>query len=201
MRKYRATVGGTPLQLLRGEFHRHTEMSGDGGRDGPVIDAYRYMIDAAAMDWGGCCDHDNGGGREYSWWIQQKLTDAYKLGASLRPHVLLRAQREISRRPSQRGIRAARNPPAAAPAQDGRRFACHARARYADALPLPAAVPRHRGFPHLRHRHGHGLARQRPHRRAGGRDLPGRPPELRDARRSALADRAARNTWASFRWR
>jgi len=32
------------------------------------------------MDWGGCCDHDNGAGREFSWWIEQKLTDAYKLG-------------------------------------------------------------------------------------------------------------------------
>ncbi|MBL8218310.1 MAG: hypothetical protein JNL62_03740, partial [Bryobacterales bacterium] len=85
MRNYRATIGSAPLQLLRGEFHRHTEMSGDGGRDGPLIDAYRYMIDAAYMDWGGCCDHDNGGGREYSWWIQQKLTDAYKLGSNFVP--------------------------------------------------------------------------------------------------------------------
>ena len=29
------------------------------------------------MDWVGCCDHDNGGGREYSWWITQKLTDVF----------------------------------------------------------------------------------------------------------------------------
>jgi hypothetical protein len=80
MRRYRATgIDAKPLQLMRGEFHRHTEMSGDGGRDGPLIDAYRYMIDAAYMDWVGCCDHDNGGGREYYWWTQQKLTDAYKL--------------------------------------------------------------------------------------------------------------------------
>ncbi len=79
MRNYRTSVGGKDFQLLRGEFHRHTEISGDGGRDGPLIDAYRYLIDAAYMDWGGCCDHDNGGGREYNWWIQQKLTDAYKL--------------------------------------------------------------------------------------------------------------------------
>jgi hypothetical protein len=65
---------------LRGEFHRHTEISGDGARDGPLLDAYRYLIDAAYMDWGGCCDHDNGGGREYNWRLEQKLTDAYKLG-------------------------------------------------------------------------------------------------------------------------
>jgi len=65
MRGYRVELGAEKLELVRGEFHRHTEMSGDGGRDGPLIDAYRYMIDAAYMDWVGCCDHDNGGGREY----------------------------------------------------------------------------------------------------------------------------------------
>jgi hypothetical protein len=35
------------------------------------------MLDAAHMDWVGCCDHDNGGGREYTWWIEQKLTDVF----------------------------------------------------------------------------------------------------------------------------
>jgi hypothetical protein len=29
------------------------------------------------MDWVGCCDHDNGGAREYTWWISQKLTDIF----------------------------------------------------------------------------------------------------------------------------
>jgi hypothetical protein len=85
MRDYRTTLGTERLQLLRGEFHRHTEMSADGGNDGPLIDAYRYFIDAASMDWGGCCDHDNGEGREYSWWLQQKLTDAYHLGTNFVP--------------------------------------------------------------------------------------------------------------------
>jgi hypothetical protein len=80
MRNYRVALGTEKLQVLRGEFHRHTEVSGDGGRDGPIIDAYRYLIDAASMNWGGCCDHDNGAGREYSWWQAQKLTDAYHLG-------------------------------------------------------------------------------------------------------------------------
>jgi hypothetical protein len=84
IRKHRLTVGTQRLQLMRGEFHRHTELSGHG-RDGPVIDAYRYMIDAASMDWGGCCDHDNGLGREYPWWMVQKLSDAYHLGTSYVP--------------------------------------------------------------------------------------------------------------------
>jgi hypothetical protein len=79
MRAYKTKLAGEQAVLLRGEFHRHTDLSSDGTGDGPIIDAYRYMIDAASMDWGGCCDHDNGQG-EYPWWIQQKLTDAYKLG-------------------------------------------------------------------------------------------------------------------------
>jgi hypothetical protein len=80
MRNYRVSIGSDRLQVMRGEFHRHTEISGDGGSDGPLVDAYRYLIDAADMDWGGCCDHDNGAGREYSWWLIQKMTDAYHLG-------------------------------------------------------------------------------------------------------------------------
>ena len=65
------------LRIVRGEFHRHSAISMDGGNDGKMIDQWRYAIDTAAMDWIGCCDHDNGGGREYSWWITQKLTDMY----------------------------------------------------------------------------------------------------------------------------
>jgi hypothetical protein len=82
---YRPTVNGVPLQLLRGDFHRHSELSFDGGRDGPLIDSYRYFIDAAALNWVGCCDHDNGGAREYSWWMIQKFTDAYTLGTKFVP--------------------------------------------------------------------------------------------------------------------
>jgi hypothetical protein len=49
----------------------------DGGNDGTLLDQWRYVRDASDMDWVGCCDHDNGGGREYSWWITQQLTDIY----------------------------------------------------------------------------------------------------------------------------
>ena len=81
----------------------------------------------------------------------------------------------------------------------------HARSGHADALPIPEAVRRHRGLAHLRHRHGHGLARQRSAGRAGRRDLPGRPPELRDAGRAATnaptIPSADGGRWGSFRWR
>jgi hypothetical protein len=84
-KSYRPTVNGQPLQLLRGDFHRHTELSFDGRYDGPLVDGYRYAIDAAGLGWIGCCDHDDGGAREYSWWMTQKFTDAYSLGARFVP--------------------------------------------------------------------------------------------------------------------
>lgn len=79
IRDYRTKVDGKELRILRGEFHRHTEISGDGGNDGPLEDMWRYAIDAASMDWLGNGDHDNGGGREYTWWLTQKTTDAFML--------------------------------------------------------------------------------------------------------------------------
>jgi hypothetical protein len=64
------------LRIVRGEFHRHSEISFDGRDDGSILDQWRYVLDAADLDWIGCCDHDNGG-REYSWWITQKQTDIF----------------------------------------------------------------------------------------------------------------------------
>jgi len=79
IRDYRATVAGKTYRILRGEFHRHTEISGDGANDGTFLDMWRYGIDVTAMDWFGNGDHDNGGGREYSWWYTQKLTDVFNV--------------------------------------------------------------------------------------------------------------------------
>lgn len=78
-RNYRLDLAGGGLRIVRGEFHRHTEISGDGGNDGPLEDMWRYALDVADMDWLGCGDHDNGGGREYPWWLTQKTTDAFYL--------------------------------------------------------------------------------------------------------------------------
>ncbi len=77
VRAYRLECGGKKYRLLRGEFHRHTEVSWDGAADGSLEDMFRYALDAAALDWIGNGDHDNGAGREYTWWLTQKLTDAY----------------------------------------------------------------------------------------------------------------------------
>ena len=79
-RATKVDVQGKELRLMRGEFHRHTEISLDGGTDGSLVDMWRYGLDVASMDWMGNGDHDNGHGREYYWWLVQKTTDAYFVG-------------------------------------------------------------------------------------------------------------------------
>jgi hypothetical protein len=85
IRDYRIDAGGKKYQLLRGEFHRHTEISWDGGPDGSLEDMFRYGLDAAGMDWIGNGDHDSGAGREYSWWLIQKFTDAFHVKNAFTP--------------------------------------------------------------------------------------------------------------------
>ncbi len=77
MRTHRVEANGRSYQLYRGEYHRHTEISWDGGADGSLEDMFRYAHDAGQLDWIGNGDHDNGAGREYSWWLIQKFSDAY----------------------------------------------------------------------------------------------------------------------------
>jgi hypothetical protein len=85
LRDYRVTAGAVTYRILRGEFHRHTDVSPDGQGDGTLTDMYRYALDAASMDWLGCGDHDNGNGREYTWWLTQKLADIYEVGTRFMP--------------------------------------------------------------------------------------------------------------------
>ncbi len=79
------TIGGRTLRLVRGEFHRHTEISPDGGGDGLLLDMWRYALDAANLDWIGNGDHDNGNGREYSWWTVQKTTSLFQVSGVFTP--------------------------------------------------------------------------------------------------------------------
>ncbi|HXG09430.1 MAG TPA: hypothetical protein VNK04_06545 [Gemmataceae bacterium] len=75
LRNYRVEIGGKKLRPLRGEFHRHTEYTSHRDGDGLLEDAWRYGLDAGALDWMGDGDHDNGFGHEYMWWLIQKYTD------------------------------------------------------------------------------------------------------------------------------
>lgn len=85
VRDYRIDAEGARLRILRGDMQRQTDHSTDGTRDGTLSDAYRYMIDVAGLDWGGCCDTENGDGHEYSWWREQTVADEYLLGARFTP--------------------------------------------------------------------------------------------------------------------
>jgi len=90
IRSYRATVGGKTYQLLRGEFHRHTEISSHRDQDGPFEELWRYSLDVARMDWIGPGDHDNGVGPggvtlEYTWWLTQKQVDIYHSAPTFTP--------------------------------------------------------------------------------------------------------------------
>jgi hypothetical protein len=78
IRDYTAVVDGKKMHIARGDFHRHTELSWDGGGslDGSLLDFYRYMLDAAAMDFGASTDHQ-GGAWPYWWWYTQKMTDMF----------------------------------------------------------------------------------------------------------------------------
>ena len=85
IRAYRAEVEGKPTRIQRGEFHRHTEISPDGQGDGTLFDMWRYAIDMGQLDWLGCGDHDNGNGREFTWWITQKTTALFNMPGLFMP--------------------------------------------------------------------------------------------------------------------
>lgn len=85
IRSYRINLNGGSLRIWRGEFHRHTELSPDGGGDGGLLDLWRYAIDAVSNDWIGDGDHDYGNGREYSWWTTQKCVTLFTLPGHFTP--------------------------------------------------------------------------------------------------------------------
>lgn len=85
IRAYRYNVNGKRYRVLRGDLHRHTELSSDGAGDGSLDDLYRYFLDAASMDFAHVGDHQMGGDEEYNWWITQKSNDLYYMPQRLVP--------------------------------------------------------------------------------------------------------------------
>ncbi len=78
IRGYRTRLGGANLRIVRGDLHRHTELSQDQGgyEDGSLPEFYRYMIDAAGMDFGASTDHQ-AGGTDYWNFLALKMADMY----------------------------------------------------------------------------------------------------------------------------
>ena len=85
VRSYRYRVGGKTYRIFRGDMHRHTEYSWDGYNDGSLQDAYRYAIDAAAMDYLAITEHAWGAQHPYDWWRVQKAADLYRVGVRFTP--------------------------------------------------------------------------------------------------------------------
>jgi len=78
IRSYTRKIDGKGAHVLRGDTHRHTELSPDEGgiNDGSCLEFFRYMLDAAEMDWGNFGDH-GGGTSRYAWWLTNKLVDMH----------------------------------------------------------------------------------------------------------------------------
>ncbi len=85
IRGYRIALGGKQYRIVRGDLHRHTELSNDGAGDGPLDDLYRYFLDAAQMDYAHVGDHQMGNDEEYNWWLTQKSNDMYFMPARFVP--------------------------------------------------------------------------------------------------------------------
>ncbi len=78
IRNYTIRSGGKRYKIYRGDLHRHTDISLDGSGDGSLYDAFRYMMDAAAMDFFLVTDHKGGGNdTEYNWWRTEKAEDMF----------------------------------------------------------------------------------------------------------------------------
>ncbi len=84
IRSYRYQVNGKTYRILRGDLHRHTDISQDGIGDGSLLDFYRYALNAASMDYMVVTDH-NYGGHEYNWWRTEKSEDAFYIPGRFQP--------------------------------------------------------------------------------------------------------------------
>ena len=76
IRSYRMEADGRTYRIVRGDMHRHTDYSQDGGLDSSLHETYRYALDAAALDFLAITDHYPG---EYVWWETQKSIQRFHL--------------------------------------------------------------------------------------------------------------------------
>ena len=81
IRAYRYETNGETYRILRGDLHRHTDISADGIGEGGLIDFYRYALTAGNYDFMLVADHQFGGdsvpGIEYNWWRTEKSEDIF----------------------------------------------------------------------------------------------------------------------------
>ncbi|HUQ91734.1 MAG TPA: DUF3604 domain-containing protein [Bryobacteraceae bacterium] len=84
---YTLSSGGRNYKIYRGDTHRHTEFSMDGNNDGSLLDAYRYAMDAAELDFMLVSEHNGLGGpdRPYINWILQQTVDVFSVAGKFTP--------------------------------------------------------------------------------------------------------------------
>lgn len=89
IRAYRYETPGGPYRILRGDLHRHTDISSDGIGEGGLIDFYRYALTAGQYDFMLVADHQYGGdnvpGVEYNWWRTEKSEDIFRVEGRFLP--------------------------------------------------------------------------------------------------------------------
>ena len=81
IRAYEIVSGGTTYRIYRGDTHRHTEFSMDGYNDGSLLQAYRYALDAASLDFYANSEHNYLGGPdvEYHDFLLQQFADSFHI--------------------------------------------------------------------------------------------------------------------------
>ena len=81
IRDYEIKSGGNTYKIYRGDTHRHTEFSMDGYNDGSLLQAYRYALDAASLDFYANSEHNYLGGPdvEYHDFLLQQFADNFHL--------------------------------------------------------------------------------------------------------------------------
>ncbi len=97
IRGHRVDVGGKSWKVVRGDLHRHTEISMDGAIDGSLYDAYRYALNAAQLDFLGVSDHNYGqwldtdepdypqSDNAFQFWRTQKSADLFHVPGRFTP--------------------------------------------------------------------------------------------------------------------
>ena len=81
VRADRVRAADRAYRILRGDLHRHSELSWDvgPGADGSFLDFYRYALDVAALDFASLTDHQGERHNEYHWWLTGKSADMFYL--------------------------------------------------------------------------------------------------------------------------
>ena len=89
VRNHRLRLGASTYKIVRGDTHRHSEISMDGAIDGSLWDLYRYALNAASFDYIAVTDHNYGAWLDtdepeskntddvYQWWRTQKSADIF----------------------------------------------------------------------------------------------------------------------------